>query len=64
MRRQPRPDLRPHRHPRNPPRPATDTRQHPEDRRHEQRNEANIGELINMALEKIEDTNRAKLEGA
>ena len=33
-------------------------------RRHEQRNEANIGELINMALEKIEDTNRAKLEGA
>ena len=30
---------------------------------YEQRNEANIGELINMALEKIEDTNRAKLEG-
>jgi type I restriction enzyme M protein len=28
-----------------------------------QRNEANIGELINIALEKIEDTNRAKLEG-
>ena len=25
--------------------------------------EANIGELINMALEKIEDTNSAKLEG-
>lgn len=30
---------------------------------YEQRNEANIGELINMALEAIEDTNRAKLEG-
>ena len=30
---------------------------------YEQRNEANIGELINIALEKIEDTNRAKLEG-
>jgi type I restriction enzyme M protein len=30
---------------------------------HEARNEANIGELINMALEKIEDQNRAKLEG-
>jgi len=30
---------------------------------YEQRGEANIGELINMALEKIEDTNRAKLEG-
>lgn len=30
---------------------------------HEQRNEPNIGELINIALEKIEDTNRAKLEG-
>lgn len=30
---------------------------------HEKRNEANIGELINIALEKIEDTNRAKLEG-
>jgi type I restriction enzyme M protein len=28
-----------------------------------QRNEANIGELINIALEKIEDKNRAKLEG-
>ena len=27
------------------------------------RNEANIGELINIALEKIEDKNRAKLEG-
>lgn len=27
------------------------------------RNEANIGELINIALEKIEDANRAKLEG-
>ena len=31
---------------------------------YQQRNEANIGELINIALEKIEDTNRAKLEGA
>lgn len=30
---------------------------------YEKRNEANIGELINVALEKIEDTNRAKLEG-
>ena len=30
---------------------------------YEQRGEANIGELINIALEKIEDTNRAKLEG-
>lgn len=30
---------------------------------YEQRNEANIGELINIALEKIEDANRAKLEG-
>jgi type I restriction enzyme M protein len=30
---------------------------------HAQRNEANIGELINIALEKIEDKNRAKLEG-
>jgi len=30
---------------------------------YEQRSEANIGELINVALEKIEDTNRAKLEG-
>ncbi|MCA3151055.1 MAG: type I restriction-modification system subunit M [Rhodocyclaceae bacterium] len=30
---------------------------------HEARNEANIGELINIALEKIEDQNRAKLEG-
>ncbi|MBL8643194.1 MAG: type I restriction-modification system subunit M [Rhodospirillaceae bacterium] len=29
----------------------------------EKRNEANIGELINIALEKIEDANRAKLEG-
>ena len=28
-----------------------------------QRTEANIGELINIALEKIEDANRAKLEG-
>src|SRR5690625_585148 len=28
----------------------------------EQRNEANIGELINMALEKLEDANRTKLE--
>ncbi len=27
------------------------------------RNEANIGELINIALEKIEDANRVKLEG-
>ncbi|MBF8710007.1 MULTISPECIES: type I restriction-modification system subunit M [Pseudomonas] len=27
------------------------------------RNEANIGELINIALEQIEDTNRTKLEG-
>lgn len=30
---------------------------------YEQRNEANIGELINMALEKIEDENKTKLEG-
>lgn len=30
---------------------------------HAQRNEANVGELINMVLEKIEDKNRAKLEG-
>ena len=30
---------------------------------YEKRNEANIGELINIALENIEDTNRAKLEG-
>lgn len=30
---------------------------------HARRSEANIGELINIALEKIEDTNRAKLEG-
>ena len=30
---------------------------------YEQRNAANIGELINIALEKIEDANRAKLEG-
>ena len=30
---------------------------------YEQRNEANIGELINIALEHVEDTNRAKLEG-
>lgn len=28
-----------------------------------QRSEANVGELINIALEKIEDANRAKLEG-
>lgn len=28
-----------------------------------QRNEANIGELINVALEQIEDANRTKLEG-
>lgn len=30
---------------------------------YEKRNEANIGELINVALESIEDTNRTKLEG-
>lgn len=30
---------------------------------YEKRNEPNIGELINIALEKIEDENRAKLEG-
>jgi len=30
---------------------------------HAKRNEPNIGELINIALEKIEDKNRAKLEG-
>lgn len=30
---------------------------------YEQRNEANIGELINIAFEQIEDKNRAKLEG-
>lgn len=30
---------------------------------YEQRNEPNIGELINIALETIEDQNRAKLEG-
>lgn len=30
---------------------------------YEARNEANIGELINIALEKIEDANRSKLEG-
>ena len=30
---------------------------------HGQRNEPDIGELINVALEKIEDANRAKLEG-
>lgn len=30
---------------------------------YEARNEANIGERINIALEKIEDANRAKLEG-
>src|SRR5262249_19819589 len=30
---------------------------------YERRNEANIGELINIALQKIEDANRAKLEG-
>ncbi len=30
---------------------------------HERRNEANIGELINIVLDHIEDTNKAKLEG-
>lgn len=30
---------------------------------HQRRNESNIGELINIALEGIEDANRAKLEG-
>ena len=30
---------------------------------HAKRNEANIGELINIALEQIEDANKAKLEG-
>lgn len=30
---------------------------------YEKRSEANIGELINMALERIEDANKAKLEG-
>jgi len=30
---------------------------------YEQRNEPNVGELINIALEKIEDANKAKLEG-
>jgi type I restriction enzyme M protein len=30
---------------------------------YEKRNEGNIGELINIALEKIEDANRSKLEG-
>lgn len=30
---------------------------------HEKRNEANIGELINVALESIEEKNRTKLEG-
>lgn len=30
---------------------------------HGKRNEANIGELINVALEQIEDANKAKLEG-
>lgn len=30
---------------------------------YEKRGEANIGELINVALERIEDANRAKLEG-
>jgi type I restriction enzyme M protein len=30
---------------------------------YEARNEANIGEKINIALEKIEDTNRSKLDG-
>ena len=30
---------------------------------HEQRHEANIGERINIALEAIEDANRAKLDG-
>jgi type I restriction enzyme M protein len=29
----------------------------------DKRNESNVGELINIALEKIEDANRAKLEG-
>lgn len=29
----------------------------------DQRNESNIGEIINIALEKIEDANKAKLEG-
>ena len=29
---------------------------------YEQRNEANLGELINIALEKIEDANKEKLE--
>ena len=31
---------------------------------YEQRNEPNIGELINIVLEDIEDRNRAKLEGS
>ena len=30
---------------------------------YEKRNEANIGELINIALDRIEDANRTKLEG-
>ncbi len=30
---------------------------------YDQRNEPNIGEIINIALEKIEDANKAKLEG-
>jgi len=30
---------------------------------HERRNEANLGELINIVLDRIEDTNKAKLEG-
>jgi type I restriction enzyme M protein len=30
---------------------------------YERRNEANIGEMINIALERIEDANRSKLEG-
>lgn len=30
---------------------------------YEQRNEANLGEIINIALEKIEDANKEKLEG-
>jgi type I restriction enzyme M protein len=33
------------------------------DRLYAKRGEANIGELINIALEKIEDANKAKLEG-
>jgi len=30
---------------------------------HERRNESNLGELINIVLDRIEDTNKAKLEG-